>query len=282
VIDLHTHSTASDGTLTPEALVELAAKKKLTAIALTDHDTVAGVPRAVEAGRKAGVEVVPGVEVSVDSERGAVHLLGYFVRPDDPSLQAKLAQWCQARQQRARRIVERLEELGIGISYAQVAELAGSESIGRPHVARVLLGAKAVRSVEEAFERYLRRGRPAYVPREMPEAAEAIALIRSAGGVAVLAHPATLALKGTDLEARVKELHALGLDGLEVHWSGHSMRQRRDLLALAKKLSLLVTGGSDFHGDNKPGIQLGSGRRGNVRVAESVLEALRRRCTLSI
>ena len=277
MIDLHTHSTASDGTLEPEALVELAAKKKLTAVALTDHDTVAGVPRAEAAGRRLGLEVVPGVEVSVEAEKGAMHLLGYFVRPQDELLREKLSQWCHSRQQRARRMVARLAELGFEISYAQVEELAGSASIGRPHVARVLMKARVVRSVDEAFERYLRRGRPAYVPRQMPEAAEAIALIRSAGGVPVLAHPATLWLKGAELEARVKALRAQGLEGIEIHWSGHTTRQRRELLALAKKLGLAVTGGSDFHGDNKPGIQLGSGRRGNVRLPEALLDALRQR-----
>ena len=275
MIDLHTHSTASDGTLEPEALVELAAQKKLTAIALTDHDTVAGVARAQAAGGTLGVEVVPGVELSVGSERGALHLLGYFVRPEDAGLRAKLGQWCAVRQERARLMVEKLAGLGIEISYAKVEVAAGSGSVGRPHVAREMMRVKAVRSVEEAFERYLRRGKPAYVPREMPEAEEAIGLIRSAGGVAVLAHPATLWLKGAELEARVKELRAQGLEGIEVHWSGHSPRQRQELLVLAKKLSVVATGGSDFHGENKPGIQLGSGRRGNVRVPEAVLQALR-------
>jgi predicted metal-dependent phosphoesterase TrpH len=277
MIDLHTHSTASDGTLEPEAVVELAAKKKLAALALTDHDTVAGVAHAAAAGRRLSVEVVPGVEISVHSEIGALHLLGYFVQEEHAGLQAKLAEWCGARRQRARRIVEKLAALGFLIPWERLEKAAGSGALGRPHVARELVRAKAVRSVEEAFERYLRRGRPAYVSREMPEPEEAIALIRAAGGVAVLAHPATLWLKGAALEARVKELRTQGLAGVEVHWSGHSARQRRELAALAKKLSLVATGGSDFHGDTKPGIQLGSGRRGNVRVSDDVLKELRER-----
>ncbi|MGH9863346.1 MAG: PHP domain-containing protein [Candidatus Acidiferrales bacterium] len=275
MIDLHTHSTASDGTLTPEALVDLAAEKSLTAIALTDHDTVAGIEPATARGQLKGVHVVPGLEISVRSLAGAMHILGYYVRVEDLKLQTHLAAWCAARQERAQRMVARLNELGYGISYASVQARAGSDSIGRPHVARALMETGAVRSVAEAFERYLRRGRPAFVPREMPEPKEGIGAIKAAGGVAVLAHPSTLGLKGEELAALVKDLKDCGLDGMEVHWSGHSASQRAVFAQLAQHLSLLETGGSDFHGDNKPGIQLGTGRRGNVRVPDSVLEKLR-------
>lgn len=279
MIDLHTHSTASDGTLTPAALVDLAAEKGLAAIALTDHDTVAGVPAALARGEERGVEVIPGVELGVQWEgHGSMHILGYCLPPEDGGLQEKLERLQRIRYQRAQQIVGKLNGLGVEISFEQVEEIAGGNSIGRPHVARALMDIGAVASVREAFERYLKEGRPAYVAREMLSPKDAIAFIHSVGGVAVLAHPATLKLGNESLGRTVEELKSEGLDGIEVVWSGHSRRQREAYGALAQRLDLLATGGSDFHGENKPDIQLGRGLHGNVEVPDSVLAALRARC----
>lgn len=276
MIDLHTHSTASDGTLAPAALVDLAAEKKLTAIALTDHDTVAGVPGALARGAEKGVEVIPGVEIGVRWETGgAMHLLGYYIRPDEAQLRERLEGLRLQRRQRAQRMVTLLNQLGVGITFSGVEHVATGESVGRPHVAQALLEAGAVRSPEEAFRRYLGRGRPAYVQRELPSPQEGIAWLKGAGGVAVLAHPCTLRLGRKELERWVEELKAHGLDGIEVFWSGHNRAQQERYGALAQRLGLLVTGGSDFHGATKPDIQLGSGLKGNVRVPESYLTALR-------
>jgi len=260
---------------TPAALVDLAAEKKLTAIALTDHDTVAGVPEALARGAEKSVEVIPGVEIGVQWDAGgAMHLLGYYVRPDDPQLRARLEGLRIQRRQRAQRMVTLLNELGVGITFSRVEHMATGESIGRPHVARALQEAGAVRSPDEAFRRYLSRGRPAYVQRELPGPQEGIAWLKAAGGVAVLAHPGTLRVGRKELERRVEELKGHGLDGIEVFWSGHNRAQQESYRVLAERLGLLVTGGSDFHGAAKSEIELGSGLKGNVRVPESYLSAL--------
>jgi hypothetical protein len=283
MIDLHTHSTASDGSLSPAALVDLAAEKDLTAIALTDHDTVAGLPEALARGAERGVEVIPAIEIAVrwpQEERGgdgggAMHLLGYYVRLDDPALAKRLKGLRSQRRQRAQRMVALLNELGVEISFSRVEQVATGESIGRPHLARALLEVGAVGSHAEAFRRYLSRGRPAYVQRELPSPKEGIAWLQSAGGVAVLAHPSTLKLGRKELERCVEELKGYGLEGIEVFWSGHNRGQQESYRDLTQRLSLLVTGGSDFHGAAKPDIELGRGLRGNVQVPDSYLIALR-------
>lgn len=282
MIDLHTHSTASDGTLAPAALVDLAAAQKLTALALTDHDTVAGLPAALAQGQKHGLEVVPGVELGVqwngpEASGRQMHLLGYFFRADDATFGERLSWLRDRRRERAQRIVEKLKAAGVELSFARIEQIAGGEAIGRPHVARALMEAGVVASLGEAFGRFLSPGRPGYEDKDELTPAEAIALIRSAGGVAVLAHPGTLKLDAAALERCVAELVGYGLAGLEAIWSSHSQEQMRAYKALAAKMGLLTTGGSDFHGENKPDIHLGSGRRGNVQVPDSVLAALRQR-----
>jgi hypothetical protein len=279
VIDLHTHSTASDGTLAPEALIDLAAERKLTALALTDHDTVAGLPAALAQGKKRGLEVVPGVELGIQwNGAGQMHLLGYFFRAEDAGLSERLRWLRDRRRERAQRIVEKLKAAGVALSFERVEQIAGGEAIGRPHVARALMEAGVVASIGEAFGRFLSPGRPGYEDKDELTPEQAIQLIRAAGGVAVLAHPGTLKLAGAALENCLKELMGHGLAGLEAIWSSHSAEQVRDYKALAEKMGLLTTGGSDFHGENKPDIQLGTGRRGNVQVPDSVLTALRQRC----
>jgi len=278
MIDLHTHSTASDGTLAPEAVVDLAAAQKLTALALTDHDTLAGLPPAIARGKKHSLEVVPGVELGIQWDGGGqMHLLGYLFRADDAGLVERLGWLRDRRRERAQRIIEKLKAAGVEISFERVEAAAGGESIGRPHVARALMEAGVVSSIGEAFGRFLSSGRPGYEDKDELTPEQAIQLIRAAGGVAVLAHPGTLKLKAGGLQRCVEELKSYGLAGLEAIWSSHSPEQVRDLQALAEKLGLITTGGSDFHGENKPDIQLGTGRRGNVQVPDSVLTSLRQR-----
>lgn len=303
MIDLHTHSTASDGTLRPEELVELAAERGLSAMALTDHDTVAGVPAALERGEARGVHIIPGVELGIRWEGGGkMHLLGYYVRHQDGSLGERLEWLCERRRERAQRIVKKLNAAGIQISFAQVEEIAGGQftlqqssgwpgstglttserkarAIGRPHVARVLMEAGVVSNMGEAFGRFLSPGRPGYEDKEELGPEEAIKLLKSVGAVAVLAHPRTLKLDAAGLAQCVEELKSYGLDGLEAIWSGHSHEQMSAFKTLAKQMDLVATGGSDFHGENKPDIKLGSGRKNNVQVPDSVLEALRQRRT---
>ncbi len=220
-VDLHLHSTASDGSLTPEELVAYAREKGAAAIALTDHDTVDGVKPALEAGARHGLEVVPGVEISALHPRGTMHILGYFIDPDHPFLQNQLDRLQVARRERNPRIIQRLKALGIPITWESVAALARGQ-IGRPHIAQALVRAGAVTSVEEAFEKYLTRGAPAYVEKFRFPPSEAIEMIRAAGGLAVLAHPFTLNLPSLSaLEQELSALKALGLEGVDGLYPEH-------------------------------------------------------------
>ena len=273
MIDLHTHSTASDGTLSPEALVELAAERGLSAIALTDHDTVGGVAPAQERGKSLSVEVVPAVELGASLDGvGEIHLLGYFIDLKNKTLRDRLAWLRDERRSRGRKIVERLNDMGVSISVEQVVGIAQGGSVGRPHIARALVENGHVASMKEAFEHYLKSTGPAYVKRELLNAGDAIRLVRGAGGVAVLAHPCTLGRKDGDLPTIIRSLMAHGLRGIEVFYSQHTLEQVQHYEALAQRFGLLVTGGSDFHGANKPEIELGRGIR---QVPTDVLASLR-------
>jgi len=273
MIDLHTHSTASDGTLSPEALVELAAERGLSAIALTDHDTVAGVAPAQERGKSLGLEVVPAVELGAWLDGvGEIHLLGYFIDIKNKTLRDRLAWLRDERRSRGRKIVERLKDMGVSISVEQVEKIAKVGSVGRPHIARALVENGHVASMKEAFERYLKSTGPAYVKRELLNADEAIGLVREAAGVAVLAHPCTLGRKDRELPWVLQSLMAMGLEGIEVFYSQHTSEQVQLYEELARRFGLLMTGGSDFHGANKPQIELG---QGSIQVPTDVLASLR-------
>lgn len=278
-IDLHTHTVVSDGTLTPTQLVELAARKGLAAIALTDHDHLGGLSEARRAGELLGVEVVAGIELScvLAPHEADIHLLAYFVDPDDLALAARLEHFREARAARGVRIVEKLRALGVDITLDDVARAAGPSagSIGRPHVARALMEKRIVASVQEAFERWLADGRPAYVEKEKLDAREAVLLVHAARGVAVLAHPGLLPDGARERIVRTLARH--GLDGIEVEHPRHASEERRRLRALAGELGLVTTGGSDFHGENKPDVDLGYGVGGNIRVTTSTLTVLRAR-----
>lgn len=276
MIDLHTHSTFSDGNLTPEELVQEAARLKLHALALTDHDGMDGVPRFLAACERAGVRGVAGVEISVDCPTGTQHMLGYFVDTNHAELQAVLARLRTARQERNRAILERLNRLGYPLTWEEVAAFAGEEVVGRPHFAQALEARGAVRSKEEAFERLLAKGRPAYADRYRLSPPASIRLISAAGGVPVLAHPSSLDLPPAALRETVEQLVAHGLQGIEVYYPEHGSQQEREYLELAGTFSLVPTGGSDFHGAFNPQVRLGVGF-GNLRVPDEILAALEAR-----
>jgi len=242
-IDLHTHSTASDGLLTPAQLVALAVERGLRALALTDHDTVAGLPEAGAAATAAGLQFIPGVELSTHVTAGEVHVLGYFIDPTDPTLSAALAQFRDAREGRAATIVERLTAAGAPITLERVLAFAGG-SIGRPHVARALVEAGHATSINDAFERWLVRGRAGYVDRFRLTPPDAVRLICAARGVPVLAHPHS----ADDLGTLLPELVAAGLAGIECYYGDYDDLRKREYLALAKRYGLVATGGTDFHG----------------------------------
>lgn len=273
-IDLHLHTTFSDGSLPPAEVLALAHKAGVTALAITDHDITDGIPEAMQAGAELGIEVIPGIEISSQWEDGELHILGYFLDWKDPVLNRHLAGLRAGRHRRNPLMIQKLNELGLDITYKEVRALAGSESVGRPHIARVLMDKGYVQSAKEAFDRYLGNGKPAYVRRELPEPAEAIGWIRAAKGIPVLAHPTWVRLDETSLLKLCETLKASGLMGIEVHYSTHKRAQTAEYLNIARRLDLLVTGGSDFHGLTKPDIEVGVGR-GGLKVPSKLLEPLR-------
>ena len=258
-IDLHTHSNCSDGSLSPRELVRLAKERGLRAIALTDHDTVAGVTEAVRAGKELGVEVIPGVEISAQHPPGTMHILGYCISPSQPELLEALKKLQKVRAARNPKIIERLQALGLEITTAEVLKLSSGQ-VGRPHIAKALVNRGYVSSIDEAFSRYLQKGAVAYVEKFRFSPREAIALIRGAGGLAILAHPFTLGItKPRELTLLVKELREMGLAGLEVFYPDHSKEMVVLYQDISKKLGLVCTGGSDFHGNLRDHSYLGNG-----------------------
>ena len=276
-LDLHLHTTFSDGSRTPTDVLTLAGKAQVSALAITDHDTVAGLPEAIAAGRSLGIEVIPGIELSSRWGQMELHILGYFLDWNDRELQRELTRFQDARHVRNPRIIEKLNALGIDLTYEEVRSLAGNDSVGRPHIARVLIEKGYVTSAKEAFDRYLADGAAAYVPRELPEPAEAMAVIRAARGIPVLAHPSWLD-RSEGIYKICEQLKAVGLAGIEVHYSSHRPEQTAAYLEVARRLDLLVTGGSDFHGVTKPEVEVGIGR-GQLKVPEALLEPLRKAAT---
>jgi len=263
-VDLHLHSTASDGEFSPSELVAMALERNLLAIAITDHDTTEGIDEALDAARGTELEVIPGVEISSDVPHEEVHLLGYYIDHHDPTLEKKLCAFRQTRLHRAREMLAKLAALGFPLQWEIVAELAGGGSVGRPHIAQAMVKMGYVASTDEAFSLYLGRNGPAYVERYKLSPLEAVSLITEARGLAVLAHP----LKVTHF---VHSLMEQGLVGLEVYYNGYSAEDIRKLARLARKFDLIPTGGSDFHG---PGV-LDTVEMGGIWVPVELVERLR-------
>lgn len=245
MFDLHVHSTASDGLLTPEELIRRSLEIGLKGIALTDHDTVGGIEAAQQfiADHNLPLQFIPGIEMNTEVDENEVHILGYYIDHRHTRLLNKLEEIKEARLERARKMVYRLKSMGLAISLEHVEKLAKGDLIGRPHIAQAMSEKGYVFSIKEAFEKYIGKGRPAYVPRYKFLPQEAIQLIRSAGGIPVLAHPGLL--RNNDL---LHEVINMGVAGLEVYYPEHTLQQVDEYLRLTQNLNLLVTGGSDFHG----------------------------------
>jgi len=274
MLDLHVHSSFSDGSETPEALVEQAKAAHVNALALTDHDNAFGVPDFLAACRAADLAGIAGIEVSANIESGTLHILGLGIDPDNEALKEALDEVLQGREERNLRILEKLQDLGFNITLDEVLELAGEDVVGRPHFAQVMVARGWVENIGDAFDRYLERGAPAYVDRFRLQPEEAIALIRGAGGVPVMAHPLTVSQDFAELREAVAKLADAGLRGIEAYYNGHSPETTLECLRLAKHFGLLVSGGSDFHGpDVKPGIRIGVGN-GTLFVPDRLLEPL--------
>jgi len=243
--DLHVHTSASDGDFGPEEVVKQAKELGLAAVGIADHDTVGGIDKALEAGKKYGVEVIPGVELSSEFEQSEVHILGYFIDWHDREFNNELHKFQEARKVRAEKILKKLHKLGINISHEEVAAAAGNGAIGRPHIAEVLAQRGYVRTKDAAFAKYLAYGRPAYVPKYRLPPEEAIDIIHRVGGVAILAHPVF-----AQANHLLPELVEWGLDGIEVYHSKHDSAATAYYAKIAEELHLLVTGGTDCHGVN--------------------------------
>ena len=272
-IDLHTHSNFSDGTMTPTELVALARHKKISALALTDHDTMAGTAEAVLAGAEMGVEIVPGIEVSVLYGQVEYHILGYWADPHNSELAVALARLQGARAERNIKILDKLNALGIPVTAEELQLVSEQGQTGRPHIARILVRRGVVRTMSQAFEQFLKKGEAAYVSRFAYSAAEAVSLIRQAGGLAVLAHPAQNDPELVRLPAVLADLVPAGLDGIELYYPTHSHKVKKKLRVLAGEHDLLLTGGSDYHGEVRPGTSLAGG--GNVFVPLELLEKMK-------
>lgn len=273
--DLHTHSTYSDGTLTPAQLIALAQEKKLSAITLSDHNTVAGLPLFLEAAEGSGVEAVPGVEFSTEYEGTELHILGLFIKPCHyEKINALLQQFLDRKETSNRQLVQRLRDVGLDLDYEEIRKQA-SGSINRARIAAQMVEKGYCESVKQAFSDWLSPKKGYYIPPLRPDAYETIRFIKSLGAVAVLAHP-FLSLKEAELRAFLPEAVAAGLDGMEVYYAAYD----EETTALAKKIAaqyeLLESGGSDFHGQNKPDIDLGSGK-GNLAISAKLLEKLKSR-----
>lgn len=267
-VDLHVHTTASDGTQTPTEVVEEALRKGICSIAITDHDSIDGLKEALEAGRRLGVEVIPGVEINAQIEGKEAHIIGYFVELGDTPLARTLERLRKSRLERVKEIVSKLNGLGVGITVEDVLSFSEKEgALGRPHVARAIAARGYARDASEAFLQYLDKERPAYVPRPKLTPHEAVKVIIEVGAVPVFAHPA-IASHGEEL---VRDLKALGLKGLEAYHPDHTKEQAERYKELAERLGLIVTGGSDAHG---PGA-VRSVRVGDITMPYHVVEQLR-------
>lgn len=275
IVDLHTHSTASDGSEKPASVIRLARRAGLGAVALTDHDTLEGIGEAREAASHLGIELVPGVELSLDYDRGGMHLAVLWLEPGQGPLQDRLQGLQSGRGERNDRIVDRLRHAGMEITIEEVLEEAGSGSVGRPHIAAVMMSKGYVPDIRTAFDEWLGAGKPAYVGRDRLEPEEAIILARESGAVPVLCHPHTLGITTASAMADVlTRLKGAGLIGLEALYSSYRRHERAGYADLARRFGLVPSGGSDFHGRYKPELQIGIGY-GDLVVDGSVLEELR-------
>jgi len=275
-IDLHAHTTASDGSLTPTELIALAVQTGLTAVAVTDHDTIDGLAEAEEAARRMNIEFVPGVELAVEYPHGKFHMLGYLIDYRHPTLSGRLQQVKDNRARRNVLMVEKMQALGLPVTLEDIEAAAGGGQVGRPHMALVLVKKGIVATTQEAFDRYLADGALAHLPKDKITLEEGIELIHAAGGLAVVAHPDSLKLDDAALAKELARLREIGLDGVECYYSQFSPEYTASLLAMARETGLLVTGGSDFHGASKPHVKLGC-VEGDRPAPTALLDALKER-----
>lgn len=271
-IDLHVHTTASDGTTAPAKVAELAKSAGLSAIAITDHDTISGCSEAMEAGKALGIEVVPGIEIS--TKYGvSVHILGYYVNLHSDKLNPVLEWVVNDRDERNLKMTKLMQEDGIDVDYEQMKERFG-EVVGRPHFARILVEQGRAESIKDAFDKFVDKGKKYWLPRQFLSIERSVEIITEAGGIPVIAHPFQYKKNDEELRELISHCKDHGLLGLECRYSGYSYDQEEYLEALAEEYDLFMTGGSDYHGNNKPDIKLGSGK-GRLSVPYEFLSELK-------
>ena len=274
-IDLHVHTTASDGTMTPTEVVKLAKEIGLKAIAVTDHDTTKGLREAVSAGETYQIEVIPGCELSVEYPKGQMHIVGLWLPVEPKYVNRELEYLREKRHSRNQKIIEKLNKIGISITYEEVLDIVEPGStVGRPHIARVLVKKNIVKDVNEAFIKYIGPGGKAYVPKTKFSPEKAISILKKEGATVILAHPFSLNLDTQELKKELIRLKDHGLDGMEVYYSEHTPFQVQCYINLCEELNLLVSGGSDFHGTVKKDISLGTGK-GNLKIPYVLLERMK-------
>lgn len=274
IIDLHVHSTASDGTFTPAELIVEAHKRQICAIAITDHDSIDGVSEALAAGEKYGVEVIPGVELSTEYEETEIHVVGLFIDPENETLCGQLREFRDNRDNRNLKMIDRLREEGYAITAEELYERHPGAVLTRAHIARFLVDTKQVKDIPTVFAKLIGDGCKCYVDRMKITPMKAVELIHEAGGVAVLAHPCLYKMKKSDLEEMVEKMVRAGLDAIEAVYSCNEGSDEKDYKAMAEKYGLLISGGSDFHGSNKPYIKLSIGK-GNLCIPYEILEHIK-------
>jgi len=275
-VDLHTHSTFSDGTATPSEVVQLAATLNLRGLAITDHDTLEGCPEALRAGREYGVPVISGLEISCLHNGYSLHMLGYGVALNNQTLNETIRQLQEGRKRRNDKIIASLNELGIAITPRDLEEISPNGQTGRPHIARLLMKKKIVSGMDQAFRHYLGKDKPAYCKRFCFSAAETIGAIHAAGGLAVLAHPGIISSNILVQERLFKELAENDLDGIEIYHPRHSKKLQKKFLSLASRHHLLVTGGSDYHGNSHHPASL-AGAGSDLCPPDTIMDALNQR-----
>lgn len=273
LIDLHTHSTCSDGSMSPRELVRHAADKGLAAIALSDHDSVAGVPDAMDEGKKVGVEVVPAIELSVQSET-ETHILGYYIDIYHPLLKEALDGVMDARNRRTLNTCKKLNDLGFDVTMEEAYAIAPSGIIGRAHFARIMMEKGYVSSVKEGFDKWLGVGKPAYDGSQALTAHQAVELIKDIGGFSYVAHPHLIRITDDELRVFLADLKTHGLNGIEGYYNEYTPEMQEKFQSMAKEMGLKISGGTDFHAKMKPHIEIGIGQ-GNMKIPYSVLENIR-------
>lgn len=275
-IDLHVHSALSDGTLTPKELVLYAKQKNLVAFALTDHDIVDGIEASVNEGINLGIEVIPGIELAARYNDSEIHILGFFIDYKDSFFLEKLT-WIQnERKKRNKKMLEKLNDIGFHMTIKELKEKAGKDLITRAHFGKIMYEKGYTKTMNEAFKLYLTHGKPGYVQREVYSPKECLELIHNAKGLAVLAHPTLYNFSEDELICLINHLKSIGLDGIEGIYSLYTKEQEYKIRSLANRFNLFITGGSDFHGNNKKHIDMGTGK-GNLKIPYELLEEMKKR-----